>query len=328
MTTWDLRDASCGFSSTIFNQELQALVPGSAVSNVSEAVFMQALQRTTIRASNHSVVRNYMQPFSGPQCFCQRHDATLFLLEPRTTSRRAALRAKDFSWLYCDAPGCEKARRVDLPTLRLFANRTWLEDEKDARVASFLVSFPALPRVLDTWRESSSESAVTVSSFVIQTLCEENGLLEALESEHRRALCEYVSDYCLKHSATCDPEILTYVEQAWNAEHGPSFTCSALCDCACSMPDDWAVCHGVFSLSEYRVDMPVTLAWTAEADAEEKMVNATVLNVREGEAATGAKETLVLKLANGPVSAQEVHFERSSAEAVWRCLPKPWVTDK
>ena len=160
------------FSSTIFKQELQALVPGSTLLSVTEPVFMQALQRTTARASNHSVVRNYLQPYSGPQCFCQRHDAALFLLEPRTVSQRAPLRAKDFSWLYCDAPDCGKARRVDLSTLRLFANRTWLEDEKDLRVAGFLASFPALPSVLDVWREGLSGSAVTLSSFVIQTLCE------------------------------------------------------------------------------------------------------------------------------------------------------------
>ena len=43
------------FSSTIFNQELQALAPGSSLIDVSERTFMQALQRTTARASNHNV---------------------------------------------------------------------------------------------------------------------------------------------------------------------------------------------------------------------------------------------------------------------------------
>ena len=133
------------FSSTIFKQELHALAPGSTVLTATETIFMQALQRTSARASNHSVVKNYFQPFSGPQCFCQRHDANLFLLEPCSVRQQRLLQTNEFSWLYCDAPGCGKVRRVDLPTLRLFANRTWHEDEKDARVASLLKSYPCLP---------------------------------------------------------------------------------------------------------------------------------------------------------------------------------------
>ena len=316
------------FSSTIFFQELHALAPGSTLLNVTEPLFMQALQRTSVRAANHSVVRNYLQPYSGPQCFCQRHDNALFLLEPSTVSQRAPLRAKDFAWLYCDAPDCGKARRVDLATLRLFANSTWLREERDARIAAFLVCFPSLPRVLDSWRERSSGTAPALSSPIVQRLCEENGLFDALLPGHRRALCEYISEYCSTYTVSCDPEILTHVEQAWNAESGPSFNCSALCDCSCAMADDWVSCHEIFPLSEYSEDMHVTLAWTPDGSIEEKMQNAKVLRVHGGDVSVHSEERVVVKLIQEIVSAQEVHLERCDGEATWRCVPEPWITDK
>ena len=76
------------FSNIIFRQELAALAPGGHLLSVNESVFMEALARTTARAANHSVVRNYLTPFSGPQCFCQRHDAALFHLEPAVHRQR------------------------------------------------------------------------------------------------------------------------------------------------------------------------------------------------------------------------------------------------
>ena len=95
------------------------------------------------------------------------------------------------------------------------------------------------------------------------------------------------------HAVACDPDILIFLERTWNAEHGPRFTSDALCDCSCSVPDDWTVCHDYFPLSAYRVDMLVTLAWASDKAMDETLQNATILSVREGDAASSIKERVV-----------------------------------
>ena len=60
---------------------------------------------------------------------------------------------------------------------------------------------------------------------------------------------------------------------------------------------------------------------------EEKLLNASILKVHEHNASPRAKQTLVVKVYHESLSVQEVHFERDPSEAVWRCLPEPWITD-
>ena len=55
------------FSALIFQQEMHAVHPSCTLLTITEDIFMQVLQRTNARAANHSIVRNYLQPFSGPQ---------------------------------------------------------------------------------------------------------------------------------------------------------------------------------------------------------------------------------------------------------------------
>ena len=109
---------------------------------------MEALKRTSVRAANYGVVRNYLAAHSGPQCFTQRFDQALMSLEPKAP-HAAATRPKDFGWLICSR--CLKQRRVDVATERLFANHTWLHEAAMAERRRLHWDYPNLSALLTDW---------------------------------------------------------------------------------------------------------------------------------------------------------------------------------
>ena len=86
------------YSGSFFTEELETVRAGATLEDVTEPEFMEALKRTSARAANYGVVRNYLAAHSGPQCFTQRFDEALMGLEP-TAPYTAATRPKDFEWL-------------------------------------------------------------------------------------------------------------------------------------------------------------------------------------------------------------------------------------
>ena len=131
------------FSGRLFQQEVQAFRSGATIANLTEAEFMRCLQATSTRAANHSVVRNYLVAFSGPQCYSQRDDAALLGLEPTVSGVRAPYKTKEFAWLQCNV--CSKWRRVDRPTAFLYDSRTWKSADVSLRRREFLEAFPGFP---------------------------------------------------------------------------------------------------------------------------------------------------------------------------------------
>ena len=116
------------YSWTLFQQEMWALRQDATLDTLTEVEFQDLLRRTSHDASNHSVSKNYGTPFSGPQCFTQRHDEALMQMEPgpRPATQLTGPSSSQFQWLQCDA--CDQQRRVDDATFRLFHNDTWNSD--------------------------------------------------------------------------------------------------------------------------------------------------------------------------------------------------------
>ena len=316
------------FSASIFRQELKALAPNGLVEHVAEDILMDALQRTNVRAANHSVVRNYLQAFSGPQCFAQRGDRSLFALEPSVVGSRTPFSAKDFEWLYCDDEACGRARRVDVSTARCFSNKAWRADEQKSRIGHLLEKYPRLLQLFDTWSVGWAPEDVVVDSYSIQVLLSENGLREALEPESERSLWEFAADYCAARKFGCSADVAAKLDAYWNEEQGPRFTCDMLCDCTCDVQCDWAMCHSYFPLDAYRPKTPVTLSWHSEDLAGLQEILGKVQSSFVPWSRDYPVKRIILNLDRVRVDVQEVHFERDKGSAQWRCLPQPHIHDK
>ncbi|MEC7483283.1 MAG: hypothetical protein VX998_00675, partial [Candidatus Thermoplasmatota archaeon] len=169
-----------------------------------------------------------------------------------------------------------------------------------------------------------------MTSNIVEVLLRENALDAVWMMDNRRALCEYLLDYCADNDVTCPPDMVAFLEQAWNEEHGPCFTCDMLADCTCASVCDWEACHDHCELAAYHSDMEVVLTSIPGEGQEEYIQSATVKKVCSIEAAFegDGKEVLILKMNHASVSVQEVHFEREPHAASWRCVPNPHITDK
>ena len=112
------------------------------MTELSEADFVELLRRTSTRGANHAIVRNYVTRFSGPQSWAQRCDAGVMSVEAQIQGRSVNYRPNEFELLECS--DCQRWRRVDLDTARLFSNWHWLQHEYDARRAALMVCCPNL----------------------------------------------------------------------------------------------------------------------------------------------------------------------------------------
>jgi hypothetical protein len=304
---------------------MKVLAPDGLVENVSEDVLMDALQRKNVRAANHSVVRNYLQAFSGPQCFVQHGDRSLFALEPSVVGSRTPYTAKEFEWVYCDREACGRARRVDLSTARCFSNKAWRADEQTLRIAHLLEQYPKLPQIFDNWLVGLAPEDVVVDGCSIQTLLSENGLREVLAPDSERSVWEFVVDYCAARKFGCSADLAAKLDAYWNEEQGPRFTCDMLCDCNCDVQCDWAMCHSHFPLDAYRQKAPVTLSWHSTDSTIYREILGEVERSLVPWSPGDTVERLILHLDRVKVDVQEVHYERHRGSAEWRCLPEPWI---
>ena len=196
------------YSAVIFKDELATKFPGVCVEAVSERDFLDLLQRTSTRASNHGVVRSYFVAFSGPQSWIQRSDARMMAMEPRVEGRRVEYRPKEFEWLECGT--CGSWRRVDLATARVFSNSYWRRHEYEERMASLRTCFPRLSEVLRMflrWDGGSAAARGSKRSSVdmpeVAEFLRQHGLEDALAPDHSRALLALVADECRQANRPC-----------------------------------------------------------------------------------------------------------------------------
>jgi len=127
------------YSFSIFHVELGNLRVGATPHNATELEFDMALRLTSARGANTAVVRNYQRPpFSGPQSIVQRDQIDILELEPRI--RRSGVinpgGTRGFDEVQCHI--CDKWRRVDEETLRLFQNRILLRQQFCKTLSPFL----------------------------------------------------------------------------------------------------------------------------------------------------------------------------------------------
>ena len=264
------------FSAAIFKQELAAWRPGIATEDLSEADFVELLQRTSTRPSNHGVVRNYLVAFSGPQSWVQRAEAAVMDLEPRVEGRRVEYRPKEFEWLQCAA--CERWRRVDLSTVRVFANWHWRHHEHEERKADLCASFPRLLerlRQFVAWDGGSAAAAASSCSSgidvaAVEAFLELVDMHEAFDAENHRGLLELVLLECRRRNRPC-PDVQREVEALQNAEPGPMFRCEMLSKTTCDAACDHVQLFARHELAMYRETAAVTLHWMSADEGMSKL---------------------------------------------------------
>ena len=267
------------YTATIFRQELAAWRPGVAVEDLAEGDFYDLLQRTSTRASNHSAVKNYLEVYSGPQCWTQRTDSLLMDIEPRVEGRRVEYRPKEFEWLECS--NCQRWRRVDLATARLFSNWHWRQHECEERRAALTASFPRLVHALRRFlgwigggllAERESGSVTTVEMTAVEAFLTRMGWQEAFGEDHRRALLELVVTECRR----CAPprpcgDVQREIEAAQNLESGPVFRCDMLAATTCEMVCDHELLFARHELGLYREHAAATVHWKAPNEEMSKL---------------------------------------------------------
>jgi hypothetical protein len=119
------------FDARVFQEELRGIEPAATPSSSSERVFMLALQYTNNRMMNWVACRSLPihERYAGPQYFGHRLLKKRLDFIPSTFSSTGAptVRPRSTSpgWLCCDV--CEKWRRVDADSLRVWDNRFFFE---------------------------------------------------------------------------------------------------------------------------------------------------------------------------------------------------------
>jgi len=272
------------FSAKLFKEELAAWQkPGNivAVEDLSEADFEELLQRTSSRGANHAVVRNYIVQFSGPQCWTQRSDAAVMNIEPRVAGVHVDYRPKDFEWLECGT--CERWRRVDLATARLFSNCHWRRHEYEVRKLELRRSFPRLLESLQqmiSWDGGSAAarglSRPSVDSEAVAIFLESVGLHEVLAPKYRRGLLELIVVECRRRDRLCGA-VQREVEAFQNEDSGPAFRCDMLSVTTCEDTCDDKQLFARHDLALYCEGADVTVHWSVADDNSMTKIDGTVL---------------------------------------------------
>ena len=285
------------YSATIFKQELakwpkenDGVVGELSVEDLSEAAFVELLKRTSSRAANHGIVRNYAVAFSGPQSWVQRSDAGVMELEPLIEGRRVEFRPKDFEWLQCSG-ACQRWRRVDLSTARAFSNWHWRQHEREERRAALCGSFPRLPAEVGKCVASDggggSRGAVAAGDArmphldidVVGAYLERAGLQDALSEEHRWGLLELVAVECRRRNRPCGA-VQLQLEALQNEASGPVFRCEMLANTTCEDACDHEQLFARHEPASYRESAAATVHWSTDDGAAAK-VDGRVVRVDE-----------------------------------------------
>ena len=114
------------YDSRVFQEELRGINPQATPSASSEKEFMLALQYTNNRMMNWVACRSLPidERYAGPQYFCHRlhNDRLIFVPSSFISIVSPTVRSRTTSpgWLCCDV--CEKLRRVDAESLRIWDN--------------------------------------------------------------------------------------------------------------------------------------------------------------------------------------------------------------
>ena len=110
------------FNAAIFWEEVRKLDADARPHNISERVFVEALQATSNRMANWSICRTSGFPtFEGPQVFPHRADEVRMSVGKMLTSLSQPPKTDLFGWLQCSQ--CEKWRRVSGDALEIWGER-------------------------------------------------------------------------------------------------------------------------------------------------------------------------------------------------------------
>ena len=214
------------YSGHFFSHRSCRQFAGATIEDVTEGEFMEALKRTSARAANHAVVRNYLVAHSGPQCFIQRFDQALMALEPRAP-HTAAVRPKAFEWIECSR--CKKTATGGCGDMeRLFANRTWLRETDALERRRLHSDYPRLSGLLTEWFLHGVPTDRVVKLRHVEKVLKSNGLSSVWEDGgYRIALLDCVSDLAVQHVCRCE-EIQEMIVDLWNKRDGQAFDCVML----------------------------------------------------------------------------------------------------
>ena len=171
-----------------------------------------ALRLTSARGANTAVVRNYQRPpFSGPQSIVQRDRIEILELEPRI--RRSGVinpgGTRGFDEVQCHI--CDKWRRVDEETLRLFQNRIWWCDRYEHRRQALLISAPHLIGAMEAWlpqvhaQQTHSDAAMEQRYLHLadaEDFLQRRGFNGIVWPEHARAWYELLEALCWEYEVT------------------------------------------------------------------------------------------------------------------------------
>ena len=121
------------FDARVFQEELRGITPEATPISGSEKTFMLALQYTNNRMMNWVACRSLPidERYAGPQYFGHRlhKDRLDFIPSSFSSTDAPTVRPRSISpgWLFCDV--CEKWRRVDADSLKVWDNRFFLEGQ-------------------------------------------------------------------------------------------------------------------------------------------------------------------------------------------------------
>ena len=273
------------YSGIFFAPELQTVRMGATIEDVTEGEFMEALKRTSARAANHAVVRNYLVAHSGPQCFIKRFDQALMALEPRAP-HTAAVRPKAFEWIECSR--CKKTATGRCGNGASICKPHLAVRNGCARATSVALRLPRLSGLLTDWFLHGVPTDRVVKLRHVEKVLKSNGLSSVWEDGgYRIALLDCVSDLAVQHVCRCE-EGQEMIAELWNKRDGQAFDCVMLCDCSCEEPCDWNQARRLFGLQQYFPGCNVTVHWSCDqsqnsdlaADVMQYELGATVHSVR------------------------------------------------
>ena len=146
------------------------------------------------------------------------------------------------------------------------------------RRRTLLSSWPSLLPFLHGWWEVASVSAEVVTFELFQTLLQENGFAELLDSDIRVPLLELLDEF-LKHYDCASIDISDELVAYWNGQVGVQFRCQDFWNCACSEPDDWDVQSRPVEFARYGAGQEVVVYWRELSTRRDSTLRAVVRKV-------------------------------------------------